>query len=494
MKRVLIICLALLCAPCLAEQIHVRAEDVQYDPGTEQVVAVGDAHFETEDYSISGQSISYDYGKRVFAAEGGVKSLHQGVTLTADRLEGSDATGDVKATGSVVFTSESRTLIGDSFTYNYKTEHGLATDARASSGGLYFKGAELASEPGLYTIKKARLTGCDREEHPHYYLSAREMVIEPGKELVAKNVSLFLGGMKILYLPKYSVGLGEGGGGSKLPIIGASEESGLFTGYEFDLGSGERTTGGLAVRLSAREVLQAGLMYDRIDDKPIFVRMSYRMPFYGGARPYLLVSRLPEVGVRFTSEPRLEGSREPLNLFSGSFEKVSDGKPKIEWAAEASIGRFAEEPTDVSENRLDARVTAWLTPIPIGKRTCISPGVVFSTSRYGDSSYDVLGFRVTLARQFAENLYGELSFAERRTSGETPFDFDRVELSRELSGRVQFPVGDFLIGVGGRYDLRGGEFFDAEYSLGKTFHCLQPEISWRKREKELSFNLKLVGM
>lgn len=368
-----------------------------------------------------------------------------------------------------------------------------------SIDNIYVRGEELKAEPGRYTILKSRFTTCDREE-PHYCLSARELVIEPGKSLTARHTSLRLLGMRILTIPKYTVGLGPTAQRRmKLPTIGISDEYGAYAAYEFDISKKPRLIGGLDVRLSTREALQGGILCDQLAGRPIFARLTHRQPYYGGGRPDLLVSRLPEIGVRFCSGEVAESyalSRSPLDLSGRTISPVRPVRPgrKLDVVAEIGLGRFTEEPDSVSSNRAELRAVAWLEPFAIDSRTLFSPGVSARFSHYETGEdYGTFGLRLAVARRLGADSFVALSYITNSVRGSTPFQFDKVELREEVAGKVRFPLGNLTLEFGGRYDIRNPGLFDTEISVAQKFHCLEPKITWRSRFKEFSFGIGLVG-
>lgn len=441
----------------------------------------------------------YYFDSQQYMAEGNVRVTHRDTLLTADKVLGNPWTGDVEASGNVSFKSANRVLTGDSFTYNFKTEKGLAHNASANVDNVYFRGDELKSEPERYTLTGSRFTTCNAEE-PHYYLSARELVIQPGKKLLARDVSLVFFGGRLFNIPKYSMGLGEKKESeSALPAVGISGKYGIHAGYEFDLATGPRTIGALDLRLSTRQVLQGGVTYDRIAGRPVFLRATYRQAFYGGTRPDIMLSRLPEIGVQFSGGSGAEyfnSAREPLDLSRGLIDPLASlsSHGRLNTIGEVGLGKFIEEPYHISSERTDARILAWLDPIPLDSRTIISPGISGRLSHYGKGDdYTALGFRLAVARRLGSNSFVSLTYITHSIHGSTPFEFDEIELPDELAAKVRFPVGSLSLELGGRYDLRGHKFFDTEVSVAKVVHCIEPKITWRKRFQEFSIGVGLVG-
>ena len=419
--------------------------------------------------------------------------------LWADTITGA-LEEDVEASGNVLFRqADGRTLTGDSFTCNFETRTGLARNASLAVDNIYFRGKELKAEPGRYTILNSRFTTCDKED-PHYCLSARELEIEPGKSFVARDISMRLLGSRILTIPKYTADLGPGAQrGMKLPTIGISGEYGAYTAYEFDISDKPRTIGGLDIRLSTRQAFEGGILYDQLAGRPVFARLTHRQPFYGGGRPGLLLSRLPELGIRFCSGRAAQSYallRSPLDLSGATISPLQPVRPerKLNVIAEIGVGRFTEEPDRVSSDRADLRAVAWLEPVALDSRTVFSPGVSARFSHYGTGdAYDAFALRLAVARRMGANSFVSLSYITNSVHGGTPFQFDKVELREEIAGKLRVPLGDLTLELGGRYDIRNPGLFDTEISVAQKFHCLEPKITWRSRFKEFSFGIGLVG-
>lgn len=454
----------------------------------------------TKTVRVAADNIEFTRESTDFQAEGNARVYYGDILLTADQVVGNALIGDVQALGNVQFQNGDRKLTGKSFRYNFKTDKGLAMDASAEVDRLFFHGAEMRAEPGKYTLTGSRFTTCDREP-PHYYLSARELLIEPDTKLVAKDVKIVLYGRTIFRMPRYSVPMGsaKGKSGAKLPTLGVGEHSGVFAGYQFNLGDQVDSGGTLDLRLSTKWLVQGGVKYERISGGPFFGRVTYREPFNGGTKSYVMVSRLPEIGIRFGPKDALgqfSSSRESLSLTRGLIMPL-DTEPStssVNFIGEIGTGKFSEDPDYVTDWRYDARALSWLKPIELGKETLFSPGVFARVSHYGNGdTYSDLGLRLAAARRMGSKSFVSLAYIAHSVHGQSPFTFDQVDLRDEVTARVGFPVGTYKLEVGGRYNLGNHDFFDTEVSIAKVFHCLEPSITWRKRSNSLSFNVGIVG-
>ena len=451
-------------------QLHVTADSEDYVPATGQFTALGNARITYRD-----------------------------VLLTADRVVGNAVTGDVEAAGNVCFKSAARSLRGETFSYNLNTGIGLASNAAAEADGLFFRGAELTSSPTKYRLVGSRFTTCNLE-HPHYYLSARELTMEPRKRLVARGVKLVIHDKTILSLPRYRVDLRpiEERRDFRLPTIGVSSRSGVYAGYEFDIKHKPDTSGTLDVRFSSKLLIQGGLSYDSIAGKPVFLRAMYHEPYYAGTNRNSIVSRLPEIGFRFGSSAlprRYSTSTEPLSLSRELINPLSENAEpgKMRLYGEASWGAFSEQPDYTASGRLDARAMALMDAIYLAPNTLFSPGLYGRVSSYGNrDTYTDVAFRLAASQKLGERSYFSAGYIVHSTRGVTPFDFDAVELHDELGAGLVFPIGEYDLELRARYNLQQDRLFDTAVSVSRLFHCIEPRITWRNRFRQVSFNVGLV--
>lgn len=448
---------------------------------------------------ILANSEEYRFDSQEFRAEGSVELTYGDITLTADDvLTGSIFTGDLMAAGNVTFRQGDRTISGDTFTYNLTSKRGLARNASARVDKILFHGEELKAEPEGYTISHSRFTTCDAPE-PHFYLSARELVIQPGVHLSGRDVSIVAFGKRILNVPKYRINLKEKGGPAvRLPPVGISGTYGFYTGYQLDFSRQPAMLGEIDFRISTRQAIQGGLKFWRIGGRPIMANLTYREANYGGRSADLLVSRLPEIAVRFhrgateSRGPRGDSLYLSRSILDPTRENSSHGRINV--VGEVGAGYFIEEPHHIKSERLDVRAAVWLDPIQIDDRTMLSPGALVRFSQYGSTdTYANLGFRLAAARRLGANSYIAATYITHAITGHTPFEFDEIEVPHELAARVRFPLGKLTFELGGRYDVQNSSMFDSEISIAKLFHCIEPRITWNSRFREFSLDVKFAG-
>jgi lipopolysaccharide export system protein LptA len=488
------------------EKLCLTADKLEGCVGTSEVKASGHVSVIGESNSLTCDEVQYNLESHQFEAFGNTNIIYwlptnQNITLTANKVTGNFNRGTIEASENIFLKQgNGRTFTGDNLSYNLRTDEGIIRNASALIDGIYFRGKELVAEGKHYIIKESRFTTCDKEDKPHYYLSAKELVIEPENRLVVRHASIHLLGSTLIKIPKYTLNLQESSEKKiKLPTIGVNTFYGPYASYEFDISNQPSTVGGLALRISERQAVQGGILYDRIADQPVFFRFTYREPFYSGDRPNILLSRLPEIGIKFCSGPSSKPyilSREYADLAGETISPtVSSAKEKkLNIVSVLGIGRFREEPSYTKASRIDARTVIWLEPIPLEEKIVFSPGLSVRFSSYeSKNTYTVVTLRLATLWKLGAEAFGSLSYIVNNIKGNTPFDFDRVELKQELVSRIVFPVGTLKVDLASRYDLRNNDVYDTQVTISQKLHCLEPKITWHSRFHEFTAGLSIVG-
>lgn len=458
--------------------------------------------FAADDAQIHLTADAYEFGMdmRSFSAEGNVKITRGAEILTAESIHGDLATGDIYAKGNVHFQGIDKSVNGDTFEYNFISGNGIADQARVTYGPLIFSGKKLKAESNVYTVENSLFTTCNLKK-PHYHLAAKEIIIKPNQELIAYGTSLHFLKSQIISIPKYRMNLSPGGEKTNyLPVAKYSKKHGFLAKYNFELNSNPDNNLALELMYSTKSQLQGGIHLDRWNNQPLFASITHKEPVSGGIDPNAVVSKLPEIGYQYSSDPKERSrpvKRKPLNLNEDLLGPNSYMKPtkKLSYTAQISTGRYMEHSdTKATEERFDLRTMLWYSNASKKGTLDILPAAYIRYSSYGNGdSYKVAGLKLAAGKRLGSSSYVSLGYISNATEGKSPFSFDSVELKKELAGSFHFKVSDVNVHVGERYDLKKGEIFNSTITLTKTFHCIESSITWRNRFKDLSLELKLAG-
>jgi hypothetical protein len=93
----------------------------------------------------------------------------------------------------------------------------------------------------------------------------------------------------------------------------------------------------------------------------------------------------------------------------------------------------------------------------------------------------------------APGTFGTLRYINHLIDGETPLEFDDVDIREEVQSILQYRGSRNFFAVTLRYDLSDSDLYDWQLTYGRTLHCLEPRITWRNRFSQLGIELKVLG-
>lgn len=159
---------------------------------------------------INGDQINYLQENGQMLAKGNVKITYKDVKLFCDEAT-YDAKGHVAhIKGNVKIVRSDTTIFGENIDYDFSTQNAVMKDVNIESAPLYGHAKEIAKEgQDQYVMNNGYFTTCNLKK-PHYYLSAKKIIIYPQKEIIARDVFFKIGNVPILYVPYFSQSLQQG--------------------------------------------------------------------------------------------------------------------------------------------------------------------------------------------------------------------------------------------------------------------------------------------
>jgi LPS-assembly protein len=124
--------------------------------------------------------------------------------LRALKVTINNETGEMVAEGLASFQRQGQIWQADKLEYNYKTGVIVATDFQTGKSPFYVAGIALSADRSnqVYVATEAYVT-TDDVDNPGYRVKAKDLVIVPGKYFEARNATLYLGSVPVLYWPHY---------------------------------------------------------------------------------------------------------------------------------------------------------------------------------------------------------------------------------------------------------------------------------------------------
>ena len=407
---------------------------------------------------------------------------------------------------------------------------------RAAGGVLFLQGnRRLTAADAAYDLEASKgvmsdvvFTTCTHSP-PHYRLEAREATILPNNKLHARNLSLFLGRMRVLALPSIKLRIGgRAASTSVFPTPGYDRRDGFSLSQALRLADTNRARTVLDLRLTTNHGIQVDLdtvygldgdlvsfpgrflTYDSLRSRVLtmprepvgwpcdpqelravgaarlrpFGRVTSRQRAYDIRNEGLVVNAQPEVGLRYIGRQ--------LNLSKQRLD------PRLEIYPEttASWGRFKEIPgLDRFTTRGNASIVAALNFLPLGPSTTLQPVGSYRYSRYGNGdNYRETAFAIDASHLFANNSFVSGRYIKRHASGATPFQFDDLDIREEFQAAFQARVRHHVFGLVLSYDTDAGDLYEWEVLYGHRTDCLAAWIRWNSRLSRLVLNVTLINL
>lgn len=448
-------------------------------------------------------------------ATGGVGLVYGETRIRADRAEGNHRAGEVTAHGHVLLERPDGTLKADSVRYNLNTDEGFLQSASGTYGLYTFTGRSAWLAPdGVLRVEGASGTTCGLE-HAHWRLTAREVVVHPGKYASARRIGLWIGNTRVMSFPAYRLSLQETQ--PLFPTPGAEQQDGAYLKFTYPFVTAytsaaaiegritqkrglqgvvelERSLTGTAPRKAvltrdiAPDLMGAGLLtgQDVVTTSAalppranVFFRFGRRQRVYDPDVRYLYLDRQPEAGVR------LLGAAVPGQVGGGW---------RLAFDAQGGVGRFREHTDRTWRTRYDLRAvlrTERARPVS----WVLDPVLLARSSWYSDGHHQtVLGGSIGLGRQLTARHFAAVTYARHFTDGSSPFEFDNIDVGEKLATRLQSQWGllrsDFVVD----FDLQRGGVYDWGLRLSRVFHCIEPRITYQNRYKSFNVDVKLIGL
>ena len=131
--------------------------------------------------------------------------------IIADRIEYNKSTRKLRIVGAGIFQGKNDTIAGRDFEVDLETEGLSATDVLIATKEIDVQGIDCTRLPGQVDVQNGYFSPCSRcgTTTDAYGFKAGQITLYPGDRLVARDVTIMLGGLPIMYLPIVVVFLSE---------------------------------------------------------------------------------------------------------------------------------------------------------------------------------------------------------------------------------------------------------------------------------------------
>jgi hypothetical protein len=226
--------------------------------------------------------------------------------------------------------------------------------------------------------------------------------------------------------------------------------------------------------------------------------LSVHVAASGRRRNDLYVSRLPEVALSgnlpLTPVPDTPIPGDPQS-FRAALRHVV-----LYVQAQETVGDYREQlsaaPYSVRARRTQSQASLSARPLLIAPNTVLLPSVLISTSSYSGSksAYRYDQINVAVNHYFSDLTAVGVQFLASSTSGDSPFNFDVLDTSREMDVRFQAGNRHFIVAGRVRYDLAQGGVIDYQAAIGPALRGFIPVFSYNFRTRSLGLGVQVKGL
>lgn len=480
------------------------------------------------------------------------------MTVRADKLQGNLLKQSYAATGNVRVHETDTTLSADSLTYDAAKDHGSAAQALLVRKPFVVRAKQINLDPDLVTAFVGRFSTGPLGTPPDLEARFGDLSIVPTTHnAVMHNAAIYLFRAHLLTVRRLSFNTAAANGGRKqsifLPVIGASARYGPFFAYKGSFSSSHDaqyriflpTRQAPQLRVTDSQVLlQAkkpaprpqtsaekqgylavirqlatipegplpdgdpllfhGFLPDKDNIQPLgdlptaglslHEELSTRNETSGNRISNLYVSRLPEINLAGS----LPITRVPSKPTSGDPSAYRTYLKHVVLIADASTGYgyFQEQPDNIHAARQRDSIGVSTQPILIGPNTLFQPSVNLTTNFYSGrrQTYHFLQASVEVNHYYTPYSAVSVQYLQATTGGQSPFNFDVLDTSKELRSWVQ--VGNRRLAVAGevRYDVTRGGIFDYKFAIAPGLAGITPVLSYDFQNGTVGVGVDIPGL
>lgn len=219
----------------------------------------------------------------------------------------------------------------------------------------------------------------------------------------------------------------------------------------------------------------------------------------GRRQDNIYVSRLPEATLSATLP--LSAAPPPLTGTDPEAFRRQLRQVRLVAFAQAGLGEYREERRDGSGANVQAsrqRDVLGLTtrPFLIGSNTVLLPQVQLTSNFYSGQqrAYKFAQLSLAASHYFSQNNAVGVQYLQSGESGDSPFDFDHLDTTRELDIRAQTGSARRSVAALVRYDLARGGVIDYKLAVAVGLEGIVPVLSYNFRNRSIGLGVEIPGV
>ena len=153
---------------------------------------------------INGDNVEYSADSKEVVATGNIEVIYKGARLTCNRLKVNMQTKEGLAEGNARIDDTQGVVTGEKIIYDFANKTGIIYDADFRANPYFGKAKKVEKLiDSEFVSKSGYFTTCSLD-HPHYRFASKKISIIPHDRLQAKQTTLYLGAIPLIYLPRFN--------------------------------------------------------------------------------------------------------------------------------------------------------------------------------------------------------------------------------------------------------------------------------------------------
>ena len=197
--------------------------------------AMGQLDFSSGDIDIEAEELDYNPTSKMIEARGSVRIKNGPTEVEAHEADYDMAAGIFHCREQVTIFKDGVTYKGETMIYNTNTGEITAQDLRSGLAPMWYEASEInlkGTDADQIDMLDSVMTTHDSSD-PNYRLKAKRITVYPDDKIVFRNLSVYAGDRRVLWLPYLSQPLDEELGYHWLPGFRTSWGAFLLNRYGF---------------------------------------------------------------------------------------------------------------------------------------------------------------------------------------------------------------------------------------------------------------------
>lgn len=153
---------------------------------------------------MRGESLAYSVEQDTVLGSGGVTMDYRGLTISATNAQVCEPLGVIKAQGNVRVACGKKSLEGEGFVYDLRTDRcRMLTSEHESPAVLAFKADDLQSAAPSASANDLSYFAPLEADATKTWIISRKLALFPGEKIQFFRASIYLGGARVITLPHY---------------------------------------------------------------------------------------------------------------------------------------------------------------------------------------------------------------------------------------------------------------------------------------------------